>query len=245
MTGGTGFSLNEPEMMKTKQVLVTGASQGIGLEICRQLGKSGWQVWLTARNSEEGRSAVRQLNEQNIRADFIFLDITDTVSIRKAFQALQHQSAILDVLINNAAILLPDDRQILTASDDILKSTIQTNVYGALRVVQNFLPLFVRGSRIINMSSGGGSMDDEVEGWAPVYCLSKTMLNALTRQLDFALRSEGIVVNSMCPGWVKTRMGGAGADRPVEKGAETAVWLATTPEIPSGKFFRDKKIIPW
>lgn len=112
-------------------------------------------------------------------------------------------------------------------------------------MVKYFVPFMQAGARIINTSSGGGSMTYPVEGWSPAYCVSKTALNALTRQLAHELAHRQIVVNAYCPGWVRTDMGGQAAPRSVQQGADTAVWLATANVRKTGKFFRDRSIILW
>ncbi len=138
------------------------------------------------------------------------------------------------------------DHSLLNDNFTILQNTFQTNIYGPLHIIRSFIPLLRTPGKIINVSSGGGSMSEPVGGWAPAYCVSKSMLNALTRHLAFELTDRNIAVNAVCPGWVRTEMGGSGARRPVEKGAETPVWLATqAPQELTGQFFRDKKEIQW
>jgi NAD(P)-dependent dehydrogenase (short-subunit alcohol dehydrogenase family) len=151
----------------------------------------------------------------------------------------------LDVLINNAAILLRQDQSLLTSDVEIYKQTIETNAHAHLHVTRHFLPLMTRGSRIIMTSSGGGSMTDPVGGWSPAYCVSKTLLNSITRQLAYELTNKQIAVNAFCPGWVRTDMGGKSAPRSVDQGADTAVWLATKDEVSTGRFFRDRREIEW
>jgi NAD(P)-dependent dehydrogenase (short-subunit alcohol dehydrogenase family) len=227
-------------------VLITGANRGIGFEIARQLGKKGLHVYLTARNQKAGEDAAAKLQQENINVDFVQLDIADLRSVENAAMYVRSQTESLGILINNAAMLSSHDKDLLTVHPAVINETIHTNVFGALQVVQHFAPMLQQGSRIINVSSGGGSMTDPVGGWAPVYCISKAALNALTRHLAYYLHEKNISVNAMCPGWVRTDMGGSGATRSVEKGAETAVWLATeAPASYTGKFFRDKKEIPW
>jgi NAD(P)-dependent dehydrogenase (short-subunit alcohol dehydrogenase family) len=151
----------------------------------------------------------------------------------------------LDVLINNAGVMHINDISILHTTDQVYNEIIATNAIAPLKITQAFVPVMPETGRVIMMSSGGGSMSDPVGGWSPVYCISKSMLNAITRHLAYALSGKGIRVNAMCPGWVRTDMGGSGATRSVAQGADTAVWLATTEQIPTGKFFRDRTEIPW
>ena len=150
-------------------------------------------------------------------------------------------------MINNAAIYPDEKFNILTASRDLLTKTFQTNTFGPIRVIQAFLPFLSRAdhARIINLSSGYGELDGLATN-VPTYCLSKLALNGATIMLDQALNKRGIAVNSMCPGWVRTDMGGQNASLSVEEGADTAVWLATdAPHSLSGKFFRQRREISW
>jgi NAD(P)-dependent dehydrogenase (short-subunit alcohol dehydrogenase family) len=149
-------------------------------------------------------------------------------------------------LVNNAAIIVPDDETLSRDEESILQETLNTNCYGPLRVTRALLRYMQPASQIINISSGGGSMTDPIGGWSPAYCVSKTMLNSLTRHLAFDLSAKSIRINAVCPGWVKTDMGGQGANRTVDKGAETPVWLANDgAKDKTGLFFRDMKVIPW
>lgn len=149
------------------------------------------------------------------------------------------------MLVNNAGVLSSDDHRILDATLPLINETFAVNAIGPLLLTQAIAPLMPAGARVIMISSGGGSMSDAVGGWAAVYCVSKTLLNAITRQLANELSSREIAVNAVCPGWVRTDMGGKSAPRSVEQGVATAVWLATTETVPSGKFLRDKKEIPF
>lgn len=232
--------------MIRKTILITGANKGIGFEIARQLGISGHQVILSARNELRLKQAVQQLKDLQVDVSGLLMDVSDENVIRQAADEFGRLNLKIDVLLNNAAILDKRDHSILRDDEEILKQTLTTNCYGVLRVVKAFIPFMKSPSRIINLSSGGGSMTDPVGGWSPAYCVSKTLLNAMTRQLSAELLLKNISVNAVCPGWVRTDMGGAGATLSVEKGAETPVWLATdAPQTLTGLFFRNKKQIPW
>jgi NAD(P)-dependent dehydrogenase (short-subunit alcohol dehydrogenase family) len=218
-------------MSNQKTALVTGANKGIGYEIVRQLAAKGLRVFLTARNAVQ----------------FLQMDVSDDASIEDAAKTYGELSATLDVLINNAAIYPDKNVDILTISRAQLVETFQTNTFGPLKVTQAFLPFLKKSSaaRIINISSGYGEIGG-LSREVPSYCLSKLTLNGVTIMLDQALRSEGVAVYVMCPGWVRTDMGGANASRSVEEGADTAVWLATdASQDSSGKFFRDRKVVGW
>jgi NAD(P)-dependent dehydrogenase (short-subunit alcohol dehydrogenase family) len=232
-------------MRNQKTALVTGANKGIGFEVARQLARQGFRVFLGARNEKAGRAAVEKLRAEG---DVIFLgiDISDANSIRAAADELAGQNDRLDVLVNNAGILLDEDKSALTITPDIFETTLRTNTLGPWLVAQAFAPLLKKSQapRIVNVSSGGGQLEDGADGWAPGYCVSKTALNGVTVQLAAALPE--VAVNSVCPGWVRTEMGGADADRSVGEGAATIVWLATdAPHDLTGKFVKDRKVIPW
>lgn len=230
--------------MLEKFVLITGANKGIGFEIARQLGNLGYRVFLTARNKSLGLQAANKLISQNLNVEFIQLDVTNIDSINSAFKKLTEVGSHLDVLINNAGIQL-DKSNILNMPVSVLQETIETNVFGVIEVIKKFFPLMSKNGRIINISSQLGSLNS-MGSYAPAYSISKTMLNAVTRQFSNALKNFGISVNSMHPGWVHTDMGGNQAPLLVEKGAETAVWLASeAPHNLTGRFFYKKKEIEW
>jgi NAD(P)-dependent dehydrogenase (short-subunit alcohol dehydrogenase family) len=230
-----------------KVVLITGANRGIGLETARQLAKRGFHVVVTARDEEKGRPVAEAIQADGGTASFLSLDVSSSNSIRSAASQFAALADRLDVLINNAAIYPDHGLTIETVSRDHLSQTIQTNTFVPLEITQAFLPYLRRaaGARIINVSSGLGQLD-ELSPNFPSYCLSKLALNGLTITLAKALRADNIAVNSMCPGWVRTDMGGPNATRSVEEGADTAVWLADlAPAELTGKFFRDRQEIPW
>ncbi len=231
--------------MDPKIILVTGANKGIGYEVVRQLCALGHRVLLSARNEAKGTEAVARLKAEGLHAHFLHMDVVQEEQVRVAAQEVARQFGRLDVLINNAAVLLREDKRVSDDPASVFEQTWRTNVTGPLLTVKYFLPLMQAGSRIINTSSGGGSMTDPVGGWSPAYCISKSALNALTRHLAFELANRQITVNAYCPGWVRTDMGGRAAPRSVQQGADTAVWLATAGVHETGKFFRDRRIISW
>ena len=223
-------------------VLITGASKGIGHETARQLAERGCTVWLTARDRERGEKAAREMKGD---VHFLQIDVADPASVARAVEEFATASARLDVLVNNAGILLDRGETVFALGEDTLRQTLDANLLGPWRMARAFAPLLRKSAqpRVINVSSGGGQLSDPSD-WAPAYCLSKTALNGLTVQLAMAL--PGAAVNSVCPGWVRTDMGGAEATRSLAQGAETIVWLATeAPQSLSGKFLRDHKRIDW
>ncbi len=230
-----------------KIAVVTGANRGLGFETCRQLGQKGFQVILTARDSSKGEAAAKELQNQGLAVIFSPLDVTDPVSIEKLSDFIRKQFGRLDVLVNNAGVLLDPDGSIFNAKIETIQQTIETNVYGPLRLCQALIPLMKEYNygRVVNVSSGMGQLSD-MDGGYPGYRISKTALNAVTRMLTAELQGTNILVNSVCPGWVKTDMGGANATRTLEEGVDTIVWLATLPDNgKTGGFWRDRKPIPW
>jgi NAD(P)-dependent dehydrogenase (short-subunit alcohol dehydrogenase family) len=231
---------------KDRIAVVTGANRGIGLEIVRQLARNGLKVYLTARNPEKGEKATKSLEVEGLAVVFHQLDVTDGESIDRFADFLQRGEGIVDVLVNNAGVFLDGNRTSLNVSMDTVRKTVETNLYGPLRVSQALLGLLSksRDARIINLSSGLGQLTGAGGGF-PSYSLSKAALNMLSVKMSADLAARNIKVNTVNPGWVRTDMGGAGAPRSVEEGADTAVWLATAPRIPNGKFISDRKIIDW
>ena len=213
-------------MSNKKVILVTGANKGIGFEIVRQLARMGCTVILTSRDEAKGMNAQAQLKKENLSVDYVAMDITQEQSIQKAFHKVKTSCGKLDVLINNAAILLKEDQSLLKNDLSVLKHNIDSNAYAHLMVTKIFSPILATAGRIIMTSSQGGSMTDPVGGWSPAYCVSKSFLNAITRHLANEFSGRNISVNAFDPGWVKTDMGGPSAPRQVEEGADTAVWLA-------------------
>jgi NAD(P)-dependent dehydrogenase (short-subunit alcohol dehydrogenase family) len=238
-------------MTDKRIALATGANRGIGLEIVRQLSRRGLIAVLAARDLEKGKAAAAKLAAEGVHVPVVALDVTDADSIQAAVAEVQGLFGRIDVLVNNAAILkegfLPEDASVLDVTGDLIHLTFLTNTLGPLRLIQATVPgMRERGyGRIVNLSSGAGQLAEMGSGF-PAYRLSKSALNAVTRMTAAELGANEIKVNSVCPGWVRTDLGGPNATRTVEHGAETAVWLAALPEDgPTGGFFRDMKPIPW
>jgi NAD(P)-dependent dehydrogenase (short-subunit alcohol dehydrogenase family) len=229
-------------MMSDKVALVTGGNRGIGFEVCRQLANAGFIVLLTARDVRKAKAAADALRSAG-RVEPLVMDVDDANSIASAAAEV----ARLDVLINNAGINYDTWETVENADiSGTVMETITTNLLGPWRVCQAFLPLLrkSRAGRIVNVSSESGSLAHMGAG-PPAYQVTKAALNALTRTLAGELRGSRILVNSVCPGWVATDMGGAGGG-PVKDGAAGIVWAATLPNGgPTGGFFRDGKPLPW
>src|SRR6059058_2280753 len=229
-----------------KTVLVTGANKGIGREVARQLAAKGFHVFVGARNAKASRKGAEEIAKKGGKATFLEIDVADSDSVTTAAREFSNIEDHLDALVNNAGIIVDGDSAILEISDDLFRNTLKTNTLGALRVTRAFAPLLRKSKapRVINVSSGGGQLTGGADGWAPAYCISKTALNGVTVQLAAALPK--FAVNSVCPGWVRTEMGGENASRSVKEGAETIVWLAShAPQDLTCKFLRDRKEIPW
>ncbi|MEL6626583.1 MAG: SDR family oxidoreductase [Bacteroidota bacterium] len=225
---------------------ITGANKGIGYEVARQLGKAGMKILLGARSRTRGSEALEKLRAEDIQVELILLDLADPQSIHRAVEDISHGYHHLDILVNNAALLLDEGTALTDVSNEMLVMTYLVNVLGPFRLIQACIPLLAPGGRVINVSSGAGVICGEIGGYAPLYSMSKTALNGLTRHWAYHLKSKKISVNAVCPGWVRTDMGGSSAPRSVEKGAETIVWLAKdAPATLTDKFFRDKAEISW
>ncbi len=230
--------------------VVTGAYRGLGLETARQLAELGHTVILTARRGPEGVAAAEGLAAQGLRVRFHPLDVTDELSIQSLGASIRDTEGRLDVLVNNAGIF-PDPPpgsgrdSVFDAELATVRSGLETNALGALRLCQGLIPLMQGRGRVVNVSSGMGQLE-EMNGCCPGYRLSKVALNAVTRIFADELRNTGVKVNSVCPGWVRTDMGGESAPLSVEEGARGIVWAATLPDDgPSGGFFRHGQPIAW
>jgi len=223
--------------------LVTGASRGIGREVSRQLAQRGYEVLLSARDADKATAAADEVaRATGATARPLRLDVADPDSIERATEQVSRDPGRLDVLVNNAGIG-SDFGVSGTAPDfEAIEAALRTNFYGAYRLTIALLDLLRQSAhpRIVNVSSGMGGVA-EMGGWSPGYRVSKAALNAMTRILSTELESERFLVNSACPGFVNTDMGGPmGATKTVEDGAAGVVWLATLPDDgPTGGFFRD------
>lgn len=255
--------------------LVTGANRGLGLEVCRQLGRLGMKVLLSARDIASGAHATSTLQAEGLDVTFEPLDVTSQESIDNLADRLERQGTRLSALVNNAGIAMDG------FDANVAEKTVAVNFFGALHVTERLLPLMAEHGRIVMVSSGVGELEGmpapmrprfdpppskeellslmrsfvedvrsgqyAAKGWpGSAYRVSKVGLNALTRLLAEELKPRHLLVNAVCPGWVKTRMGGAHAPKSVEEGADTLVWAATLPpEGPTGGFFRNRKAIAW
>jgi NAD(P)-dependent dehydrogenase (short-subunit alcohol dehydrogenase family) len=228
--------------------LVSGAARGIGLETVTQLAARGMRVHLGARDPGAGERARAGLGELAERVTVTPLDVTDEDSVSRCVGRVGEVDGRLDVLVNNGGVILDRGVLALDAQFEQVRSTLETNLFGAWRlsVAASALLCASAPSRIINVSSGMGQLDEMGDGSA-AYRVSKVALNGLTRMLHTTLGPKRVSVNSVCPGWVMTEMGGDGAYLSVSEGADTIVWLASMPaeELPSGGFYKRRRRIPW
>jgi len=234
-------------MTDQKVALVTGGNRGIGLEICRQLAKLGVRVVLGSRDAAKGVAAARELIAAGVSVEARELDVASEESIHDCMDWIRRDLSRLDVLVNNAGIMVEEGDPEPEREIQIIRDTIQTNVYGPLLLSRLATPIMKsrRYGRIVNLSSSMGSLAEMGSGYI-AYRMSKAAINVVTRVVAAETQGMGILVNSVDPGWVQTEMGGRGASRTVQKGAETPVWLATLPDDgPTGGFFRDRKTISW
>src|SRR4051794_29178210 len=228
----------------TKAVLITGANRGIGLAIARQLAELGNSVLLGSRDLKAGEDAAKSLRRPGLEVEPVQIDLTAAATIDADLSALETSGRHVDALVNNAGVL--HERPLLHLTDAEINESIAVHLAGPLHLIRALAPKMVeRGyGRIVNLSSGWGSFAEGMGG-PGMYGVTKAALNALTVRLANELPSA-VKVNAMCPGWVRTRMGGQGATRSPDEGADTAVWLATLPDNgPTGGFFRDRKPIEW
>ncbi|TGN19391.1 SDR family oxidoreductase [Leptospira idonii] len=231
---------------KDRVALITGANRGIGKQVAIDLAKQGVIVIVTSRNEEEGQETRKIIKDSGGKSDFFLLDVSKEKSLMELYEFIEGSYGKLEILVNNAGIFADKGNFFETGREEMVR-TFETNVIGPLRLTQLFLPMMMKHNfgRIVNVSSGMGQLSDMDAGY-PAYRISKTSINALTKMTFAETKGKNIKVNSVCPGWVKTDMGGPNASRSIEQGAETIVWAALLPDSgPNGTFLRDKKEIPW
>jgi NAD(P)-dependent dehydrogenase (short-subunit alcohol dehydrogenase family) len=241
-------------MSESTIALVTGANKGIGYEIAAGLGALGWSVGVGARDAQRRDAAVEKLRANGVDAFGVPLDVTDDARVAAAAELVEERAGRLDVLVNNAAITGGVPQEPTTVDPATIRTVLETNVLGVVRVTNAMLPLLRRSAspRIVMMSSGVGSLtrqtdpDGEVGPISAAYPPSKTMLNAVLIQYAKELRGTNILINAACPGYVATDLNGHSGTRTPEQGAAIAIRLATLPDDgPTGGFFEDAGVVPW
>ena len=229
--------------------LVTGGNRGLGLGVCRSLAQAGYRVALAARDPHKGEPIAKSLRAEGLDVNFFAVDVGELASTDALADEVKGALGGVDVLVNNAGIL-PDQGQsmsVFDAPEERIRLALETNYFGALRMIRAFVPGMVsrRWGRVVNVSSGMGQLT-EMNGHYPAYRTSKAAMNVLTRIVADETQGAGVLVNSVCPGWVKTDMGGANATRELDEGVRGIVWAATLPDDgPTGGFFRDGKKMTW
>lgn len=234
--------------------IVTGANRGLGLGTSRALAEKGYKVLMVGRSLEKLEAAAAPLKNAGLDVECFQADVTRQEQIDAFAAMVRAQFKRVDVLVNNAGVLLeprdwdrPEQASVFLMTPEIVRQTYEVNTLGPFRMCQAFVPLMRQNGygRVVNLSSGLGQLSD-MGGYWPGYRMSKTALNALTRVFAAELDGTGVKVNSVCPGWVRTDMGGPSAERSIEQGIKGIVWAATLPDDgPSGLFFRDGKPIDW
>jgi len=232
---------------RRKVALVTGANRGIGLEVSRQLAAKGIQIVLTGRDRDLTESAAAELRQEDFDVSAAVMDVSDEESVRRCARTVRDRVGSIDILVNNAAVLIAENTSVLETTVEEFIRTFDVNLFGVVSVCRAFVPAMVANGygRIVNVSSAAGQLSS-MSTYAPAYSISKAALNAFTVQLAAEVKGTGVLVNSVNPGWVRTRMGGTGAPRSVVQGADTIVWAATLPANgPTGGFFSDRRRTEW
>jgi NAD(P)-dependent dehydrogenase (short-subunit alcohol dehydrogenase family) len=228
--------------------IVTGANRGIGKEIARQLAPQGFRVIATSRDHAQGLQMVAELAGDSVAVSAFTLDVTDAVQRQQLFDYVRQEYGRCDVLVNNAGVALDKWVPGLETDLDVLRETMEVNVYGVLALSQLFVPLMKQNSygRVVNLSSELASLSNIDMAGTLAYRSSKAALNAVTCLLALEVAGDNVLINAAAPGWVATELGGYDAPRSTAEGAQTPVWLATLPDDgPRGGFYRDKEVYPW
>ena len=227
-----------------KNIFITGGNRGIGKGLVEIFSENN-RVFFSARDKQKARSVIESIGNENI--DYVIMDVSDERNVQNGIESLKQKTDSIDILINNAGILIPGLKHKIDAvetDDESILKTFNINTVGVLRVCKAVLPMMQPTSRIINISSGMGQMEGMATG-SIAYRLSKSALNALTIVLSQELSSKDIKVNAICPGWVQTDMGGYEATLTVKESVESIKKFALSDDFPNGKFLRHGEILPW
>ena len=227
-----------------KNIFITGGNRGIGKGLVEIFSENN-KVFFSARDKQKAKSVTESIGNENI--DYVIMDVADERNVLNGIESLREKTDSIDILINNAGILIPGLKHKIDAvetDDESILKTFNINTVGVLRVCKAILPIMRPTSRIINISSGMGQMEGMASG-SIAYRLSKSALNALTIVLSQELSSRDIKVNAICPGWVQTDMGGYEATLTVKESVESIKKFALSDNFPNGKFLRHGEILPW
>ncbi|HEX7675520.1 MAG TPA: SDR family NAD(P)-dependent oxidoreductase [Bdellovibrio sp.] len=234
-----------------KLAIVTGASRGLGYATSEALAQKGYKVIMGMRNPEKAQKQINTLKMKDLDVVAMKLDVSQEKSINEFAEAFRREYGYVDVLVNNAGIFIDDEdggnSSVFKTKSSTIQKTFTTNTLGPFLLTQKIFPMMQAEGhgRIVNVSSGMGQLSDMNRGYA-AYRMSKTALNVVTRVFAEEAKGEDVLVNSICPGWVKTDMGGQGADRSIDQGIKGILWAATLPKGgPTGGFFRDGERIEW
>ena len=230
--------------MNQKNIVITGGNRGIGNGLLKIFSEEH-NVVITVRDKEKGEQAIQELKGLDNILDYVVMDVNSNEMILNGREEIKEKLGHVDLLINNAGIFIKEhDLQAIETSDETILKTFNTNTLGVLRMCKSIVPIMPNGGRIINVSSGMGQLDDMESGFT-AYRLSKTSLNSLTKILSKELSNLGIKVNTICPGWVRTDMGGDNATLSIKESASHIFAFALDDEFPNGQFLRHGKKIPW
>ncbi|QDK39228.1 SDR family NAD(P)-dependent oxidoreductase [Bdellovibrio sp. NC01] len=234
-----------------KLAIVTGASRGLGLATSEALAQRGYKVVMAMRNPEKAQKVINNLKMKDLDVVAMKLDVAQEKSINDFVEAFRREYGFVDVLVNNAGIFIDNeeggDKSVFKTKASTIQKTLATNTIGPFLLTQKLFPLMKQEGygRIVNVSSGMGQLG-EMDGAYAAYRMSKTALNVVTRVFAAEAGGADVLVNSICPGWVKTDMGGQGANRTIDQGIKGILWAATLPKGgPNGGFFRDGEPIEW
>ncbi len=235
-----------------KIAVITGANKGMGKAMSERLSEMGSIVYMVCRDERRGKNTVNQLKQKNTNLKLLLkiADMGKIADIEKIAEEISEEREHIDYLINNAAVNLerPNTR-IENLSIEVFEETMNVNVRGPLLLCQKLIPLLKKSedARIINFSSGLGQLTVPRMGYYPAYSISKTTINAITKNLANELKNTSIMVFSVDPGWIRTDLGGPGAMLEIDEGIETPIFLVTEfkEKLKNGEFYKEKKILGW
>ena len=236
--------------LEGKNIIVTGANRGLGKAMTNLFAKMGAFVYMVCRDPESGKQVEQQFKDKGLSVKLKIADLEKIEDIDNLFDEIVQEKEYIDVLINNAGVNLENpETRIENIELNILESTMNINFRGLLFMCQKFLYLLKKApeARIINYSSGLGQLTVPRMGFYPAYSISKTAVNAITKNLANELEGTNVMVFSVDPGWIKTRLGGPEAPLEIEEGIDTTIFLVTEPaeKLQTGEFYKERKVLGW